>query len=129
MAITVNGYDGNPFTQASVAYFDRTIRTIYRLAFSGSYATSGDTLDFTNGGVNSAVPGYATKIISVVAYGNGTGSTITALGGIYVPTVGTAITNWLLEIFKVGGTQYSAGAYSTDVTGDVVFLEVNWARD
>ena len=129
MAITVNGFDGNPFNQSSVAYFDRMLRTVYRLTFTGSYATSGDTLDFTNGGVNSAVPAAAVRLVSVVAYGNGTGSTITALGGIYIPTVGTALTNWLLEIFKVGGTQYSAGAYSTDVTGDIVFLEVNWARD
>jgi hypothetical protein len=138
MTITVNGFDGNPVGQNS---FDgmqgRFIKTYLRVALSGNCPAGGDTLDLTNGGVNSAVPPLGRVIESILPKehaGGASGSSFMGSGGYCevsgIPGV-TAPNAWKLQFFAAGGTQQS-GAY-TGFTGgsalvDVIELEVNWAR-
>lgn len=135
MTIKVNGFDGNPFDQNSI--FERTgpfIKTKHKLAFSGSYATGGDTLDFTNGGINSAVPPLAIRLVFPDPIAGGAASSVSNVGGSYIPvppagTVpSTNFTGWKLKIWTGAGSEYSAGAYGTDVTTDDVFIECVWAK-
>ena len=135
MAISVRGMDGDYFTQASVdGLAGRFLTCYYKLVFTGNYSTGGDTLDFTNGGVNSSVPNaQARGIVSVAAVANGAGTTVSVAGGNYAPLSPAAlptntVTTWKLKIFAHGGTEYSAGAYGSDVTGDIVTLRVVYAR-
>lgn len=128
MTIKVNGFDGNPFDQRSIITQQHFFLCLYKLSFSGSYATGGDTLDFTNGGVNSAVPPLAGLPIRIAPSAQGATDSVSEEGGIYQYLPGTLLTNNKLEIYANGGTEYSAGAYNADVLTDVVFLEVYWER-
>ena len=84
------------------------------LAFSGSYITGGDTLDFTQ--VADKLP--STQIIQAFAESqNGN-------GGYYVPIAGAAMNNWKLKAFTGGGTEISAGAYPASVTTDAVQITI-----
>jgi hypothetical protein len=84
------------------------------LAFSGSYPTGGDTLDFTT--VADKLP--STQIIQVFADSqNGNPD-------YYVPVQGTALNNWKLKAFTGGGTEITAGAYPTSITTDIVQLTI-----
>ena len=125
MAISVKGFDGNPFDQNSIeGLAGRFITTICKLVFTGSYTTGGDTLDLS--GVQP--PAQSRGIVDVKVIANGPASSVSANGGEYTPITNTALASWKLKIFATAGTEYSAGAYSTDVTTDVVFLEIKWAR-
>ncbi len=84
------------------------------LAFSGSYPTGGDTIDFTT--VADKLP--STQIIQVFADSQNGNS------GYYVPVQGTALNNWKLKAFTGGGTEITAGAYPTSITTDVVQLTI-----
>jgi hypothetical protein len=130
MSIKVTGWDGNPFDQNSIeSNAGRFIVTHCRFVLSGSYTSNGDTLDFTNGGVNSAVPPAQNRgIASIQVQGNGPAGSIGANGGNYTPIPGSNLTNWLLKIFATAGSQYSAGAYSTDATSDIIAATIVWAR-
>ena len=132
MAVKVYGFDGNPFDQRSIVGGLRVITCIYRIVLSGNYATGGDTLDFTNGGVNSAVPSaqgfQVTGPIRCDVCDNGPTGGVLANGGNYVCIPGTGLTNWLLKIFATAGTQYAPGAYGVDATTDTILLRVDWAR-
>ena len=68
------------------------------LAFSGSYITGGDTLDFTQ--VADKLP--STQIIQAFAESQNGNS------GYYVPIAGTAMNNWKLKAFTGGGAEISA---------------------
>src|SRR5579863_993765 len=88
--------------------------TIGTLAFSGSYPTGGDTLDFTT--VADKLP--STQIVQVFADSqNGN-------AGYYVPVAGSALNNWKLKAFTGGGTELTAGAYPASVTSDVVQITI-----
>lgn len=130
MSIKVAGYDGNNFDQRSIAEAQRFLRTVYRLVFSGNYSTGGDTVDFTNGGVASAVPSAQSSNtpVAVRVISNGPLLSVGANGGNYDFIRGTTLANNLLIIYATAGTQYSAGAYGTDVTTDVVYIECLWPR-
>ncbi len=84
------------------------------LTFSGSYATGGDTLDFTQ--VADKLP--STQIIQAfVDSQNGN-------AGYYVPVSGSSLNNWKLKAFTGGGTEITAGAYPASVTSDVVQITI-----
>jgi hypothetical protein len=84
------------------------------LAFSGNYATGGDTLDFTT--VADKLP--SDQLIQVFADSQNGNS------GYYVPVQGSALNNWKLKAFTGGGTELSAGAYPASVTSDIVQITV-----
>jgi hypothetical protein len=140
--ITVNGRDGNPFDQNSMDGMQgRYIKTYHRLALSGNYATGGDTLDFTNGGVNPAVPPLV-RGIEGVALKESAGSAASCVGtGCYFEPIGTpgpvgaagvtALNAWKLKAFQAGGAEQAAGAYtgfSASPATDTLELEVTWLR-
>lgn len=84
------------------------------LAFSGSYTTGGDTLDFSK--IADKMP--SAQIIQVFADSqNGN-------AGYYVPVAGSTLNNWKLKAFTGDGTELSAGAYPSSVTSDVVQLTI-----
>ena len=84
------------------------------LTFSGSYATGGDTLDFTT--VASMLP--SSQVLQVSAESQNGNSDY------YVPVSGSALNTWKLKVFTGGGTELSAGAYPAGVTGDIVQITV-----
>jgi hypothetical protein len=90
------------------------VYAIATLTFSGSYATGGDTLDFTQ--VTDKLP--STQVIQVFAESQNGNS------GYYIPVQGTALNNWKLKAFAGGGTEITAGAYPASVTTDVVQLSI-----
>src|SRR3981189_1714221 len=110
MAITISLSPLN--VDSSANNFAYAIAT---LTFIGSYATGGDTLDFTT--VADKLP--STQIVQAFAESqNGN-------GGYYVAIAGTALNNWKLKAFSGGGTEIPAGAYPASVTTDAVQLAVN----
>ena len=132
MSVKVNGFDNNPFDQRSViAGFSRVIITLCRLVLAGAYVAGGDTIDWTNGGVNSAVPSAQSfqtngPVVATVA-DNGPAAGILANGGNYVLTPGTLLTNWLLRVYKTAGSEYS-GTYLADALTDTIFVTAYWFR-
>jgi len=129
MSIVANGWNGSAFDSSSIEKVaPGFVRVNLRLTFSGNYATGGDTLDLTNGGVNSTVPVESGGIFSVEVIGNGPASSISCLGGIYQYVPGTTLANGLLKVFHNAGAEYTAGAYGTDVTTDVVNVIVTYKR-
>lgn len=130
MSVKVVGFNGNAFDQNSIdGSGNRFLKTLCQLILSGSYATGGDTLDFTNAGVNSAVPpAQSQNAPKVKIYSIGPSGSIGANGGNFQFIPGTLITNGKLKIFATAGTEYSAGAYSTDATTDVILAEIWWPR-
>lgn len=128
MSVIVNGFDGNPFDQRSVVSSMRVITAIYKLKLTGNYVAGGDALDWTNGGVNSAVPAAQSGgILRVDVCDNGPAAGVLALGGNYVCIPGAALTNWLLKVFKTAGSEYT-GAYLADALTDNILLKVDWLR-
>jgi len=85
------------------------------LAFSGSYPTGGDALDFTT--VADKLP--SDQIIQVFADSQNGNS------GYYVPVQGSALNTWKLKAFTGGGTELSAGAYPSSVTTDIVQITIS----
>lgn len=133
MSVAAVGYDGNAFDQRSIdAVAPRFIKTHVRFKLTGNYVSGGDTLDFTNaGGTLSApntVPPGAVALASVSITPNGPAGSVGANGGDYVAILGSAPTNAKLKIFATAGTEYAAGAYSADATGDIVTAECLWTR-
>ncbi len=114
MAIALNGLDGNPLSTRDVdSTPNNFINILGKLAFSGSYATGGDTVDFSTIG---------DKILSAVAQGPLQAVAFSQNGSVnaYVFVQGTLLTNWKLKIFVAGGGELVAGAYPAGVTGDIV---------
>ena len=126
MPITINGTDGNPMTTRDVdASPNNFVYSSHKLAFSGSYATGGDTLDLSS--IAALIPTGSLPIF-VFAEGNGTGTQQSAAGGYYVVLAGSALNNWKVKIFSSGGVELAAGAYPAAVTGDSVYLSVQWRK-
>lgn len=138
MSVQVLGFDGAPFDQRSIQFGQgRFITTLCRLKLTGNYTAGGDTLDFTNGGGTPTLP----TTVPADAYGSPTGpsridisdgpspaGSVIVNGGGYVVIPGTNPTNWKLKIFATAGSEYSAGAYGTDVLTDTPILKLDWAR-
>ena len=109
MAITITLLPSNTDGSGS-----NLLYAVGTLAFSGSYTTGGDTLDFTQ--VADKLP--TTQVIQVFAESqNGN-------AGYYVPIAGTALNNWKLKAFTGGGTEISAGAYPASITTDAVQVTI-----
>ena len=109
MAITITLLPSNTDGSGS-----NLLYAVGTLAFSRSYTTGGDTLDFTQ--VADKLP--TTQVIQVFAESqNGN-------AGYYVPIAGTALNNWKLKAFTGGGTEISAGAYPASVTTDAVQVTI-----
>jgi hypothetical protein len=88
------------------------------LAFSGTYPTGGDTLDWTtaieqiaDGG--QTIPSASEPILVVIA---------SQAGGTddYVPVQGSALNSWKVKCLASSGSEISAGAYPSSITGDTV---------
>lgn len=97
------------------------------LAFSGSYPTGGDTLDFTsiiNTQALADVPSPTQLPICV-------DKTEQSMDGYYAEVVkGSALNNWKLRVWQPGGTEYAAGAYGAPFTNSPaaqVFLRLRLA--
>ena len=135
MSITVNGADGATFgNQSQSASLYGFVETYYLLKFSGSYPAGGDTLDFSNGGVNSAVPS-ARKLeflhICPCPTPTNAATALSSTGGRYFPLlVGglPGITGNKLKIWTAAGAEYTTGAYGTDVTLDAVYVRALWRK-
>ncbi len=82
------------------------------LAFSGSYTTGGDTLDFTT--IAYKLP--STQLVQAIVESQNGNS------GYYVPVQGSAFNNWKVKCFAGGGTEIAAGAYPASITSDIVQL-------
>src|SRR5258708_12517038 len=79
------------------------VYAIATLAFTGSYPTGGDTVDFT--AIADKLP--STQIIQAFAESQNGNS------GYYVAIAGTALNNWNLKAFNAGGTQITPGPTPT----------------
>lgn len=135
--LTVNGFDGNPFDQRSIESMQgRFITCHYRVAVSGNYVAGGDTLDFTNGGVNSAVPPLGRVIEGIeIKQMAGNNTSFVALAGILavLGIPGTTANNaWKLKFLQDINSDNNAGAYAgispASPLADTIELEVTWAR-
>jgi hypothetical protein len=133
MAISINGVDGNIFTTRDVdASPNNFVFSTHLLTFSGNYTTGGDTLNLTT--IAGLIPSGSLPIaLTISDQGRAAVPSLSAAGGFYtviqnaVPT----LANYLLKIFKnTAGSiaEYSNGAYGTDVTTDVVFLQLQWRK-
>ena len=95
-----------------------TVLVTGTLAFSGNYTTGGDTLDWTTATEQIApsgktIPSVTPPQLVLVASQDGNADN-------YVSVQGNALNNWKVKCFAAGGTEVSAGAYPTAITGDVV---------
>ena len=132
MSLAVKGWDGNTYDSNSQEKSEPGfIRQQLRFVLSGSYSTGGDTCALPNAGVESAVPVGVTNISQLVRCqirGMGPASSVENNGGKYVFIPGTTLANGKVKIFATAGTEYAAGAYGTDATGDLVQAELTWKR-
>src|SRR5262245_28015843 len=109
MPIAITLLPGNEDASGSNLFYG-----IGALAFSGSYPTGGDTLDFTT--VADKLP--SDQLIQLVVDSQNGGANN------YVPVQGSALNNWKLKIFAAGGSELSAGAYPGGVTSDIVQITI-----
>ncbi len=134
MAIAILGLDGNPFTTRDVdGSPNNFIYTSMLLAFSGNYATGGDTLNLT--AVAGLIPSSKAPLaLSISVQGTAAVPSLSAAGGFYaiVQAAVAALATYKLKLFSNNGSgaisEYSAGAYGTDVLGDVVVLQCQWRK-
>ena len=94
----------------TITHYDTSNRSIYifgTLAASGSYATGGDTLDFTTVGaqVDASQP-------PVSFWAGGT------TGDSYSWIVGSALNNGKVKISTTSATELAAGTYPARISGD-----------
>jgi hypothetical protein len=83
------------------------INAIASLAFSGNYATGGDTLDFTQ-----IMALLGTAIVAAFVDSAGDASSFGAgLGGYFTLIPGATLATWKILCWSAGGAQLAAGAY------------------
>jgi hypothetical protein len=143
MSIQVLGMDAAPFDQNSEsAAGDRFIRQYVRAVLSGNYVAGGDSLDLTNGGGTPAAPSIVPPaanrgLVSVDVRPIGkTTAAFSCVGGAYsvispgavLPVPVSAVNALKLKLFLVTNAEYAAGAYGADALGDLIILELTWAR-
>lgn len=139
--IQVLGFDGGALSQNSFGgAFERFIHALYLLKFSGNYVAGGDTLDFSNAGGSpsapNAIPPGARALASIALNGMGISTGLSVVNGNYVPVSPVATTPIPLasvllmkvKIYLANGSEYTAGAYGSDVLTDIIIAEVDWAR-
>lgn len=139
--IVLAGMDGNPWTTRDLdASGNNFVTTRAKVIFSGNYTTGGDTLDLTNGnganGTNVAglVPSASLPLAVTESYqGTAAVPSLSAAGGFYeiIQAAAPALNNYKLKVFKNSAgsiAEYNNGAYGTDVTTDVVELEITWRK-
>ncbi len=114
MAITISLASNNVDSSAS-----NFIYAAGTLAFSGNYATGGDTLDFTT--VAGVIPSSQAPVQLSIQSQNGNFNQ-------YVPVQGSALNNWKVRIAAPGGTEIAAGAYPASVTSDIVAFQATFRK-
>jgi hypothetical protein len=125
MAIQILGMDGGSPTNRDVdASANNFAYASFRLAFSGNYATGGDTLDLS--AIAALLP--TATILNAFVDGNGTGTQQSAAGGYYQvlgnQAVPTPLNGYKVKIFGAGGAEQGAGAYPAAITGDYAVLQL-----
>ena len=96
------------------------------VAFSGNYATGGDTLDWTTASEQIGQSGQALDAASPpqqVMFDSQNGN-----AGYYVSVQGNALNNWKVKCFVGSGTEIGAGAYPSSVTTDVIAFQAQFLR-
>jgi len=96
------------------------------IEFSGTYPTGGDTLDWTTAIPQVGYPGAAIPSASAplqVTFDSQNGN-----GGYYVGVQGSALNNWKVKCFQASGTEVTAGAYPSSVTGDIITFQAEFDR-
>ena len=96
------------------------------LTFSGSYATGGDTLDWTTANEQISETGQVLSVATPPKQMSTDSQNGNA--GYYVPVQGSALNNWKVKCFVGSGTEVSAGAYPSSVTGDIVAFRAEFAK-
>src|ERR1700685_359122 len=96
------------------------------IAFSGSYPTGGDTLDWTTAIPQVGRSGAATPSSSGAHQANFDSKNGNA--GYYVAVQGSAPNNWKVKCFQASGTEVTAGAYPTSVTSDIIAFQAEFLK-
>jgi hypothetical protein len=96
------------------------------IAFSGSYPTGGDTLDWTTAIPQVGSSGAATPSSSGPHQANFDSQN--GNGGYYVAVQGSAPNNWKVKCFQASGTEVTAGAYPTSVTSDIIAFQAEFLK-
>jgi hypothetical protein len=120
MAIAIKGTDGNPLTSRDVdALADNFVFVSGQLVFSGSYSTGGDTLDWTTV-LAGLIPSSQCLQLAIWSQNGNLLRQYVAIG-----SVATALNAWKVKISASAtfGTELSAGAYASDITGDTICFE------
>jgi len=114
IAITITGIEDGVDLQTIVG----------TLAFTGSYPTGGDTIDWTTVvGVQIGSRIFIGQALPT--YGSVAGST----GDSYAPITGTLLNNGKVKINTTSNTELSAGAYPARITGDTnIFFSYTFPR-
>jgi hypothetical protein len=133
MALSIVGLDGNPFSTRDVNGINANYIYANMLVVpSGNYTTGGDTLNLST--VAGIIPSGSVPLLLFVApMGTGAVPSLAAAGGLYqvVQAAVPTLANYLLKIFALSAgalSEYSAGAYGTDVLGDVIVLTTIWRK-
>jgi hypothetical protein len=90
------------------------VTAVGTLTFTGSYTSSGDTLDLTT----VADKLSSSQIVQIVA------NSLNGNAMYYVIVLGSALNNHKLKVFSAGDTEISAGAYPAGVTSDTVQVRI-----
>src|SRR6266852_3794634 len=100
----------------AVSDIDNSGKSLYLtviLTFSGSYATGGDTVDFTTV-IGKTYLGRVFVAAKSPLYGYAAGTS----GHSYGLIPGTTMANGKIKISTASGTELGAGAYPAAITGD-----------
>lgn len=122
MPIAIQGSDGNTLGSRDIdGSADNFILVAGRMAFSGSYTSGGDTLDWTT----VAGAGISSSICVQVFIETANGSNV-----LYSPIGGpaTALNAWKVKVFNGSFTELGAGAYPAAVTGDTIAFQAMFRK-
>jgi len=88
-------------------YDGKKVFVVGTIVASGSYATGGDTINFTSLGIPSSQGAFWVKFNSLNGYG-------------YTFAPGTTQANGKVRINTASNTELGAGAYPAGITGDTI---------
>lgn len=133
MSLALLGLDGNPFTTRDIdASANNFVYTSMLVQPSGNYSTGGDTLPLST--IAGLIPSAKLPLAMIDSVqGTAAVPSLSAAGGYYqiIQNAVPSLTNYLLKIYKNSAgslAEYSAGAYGTDVLGDVIVLQAQWRK-